>query len=200
MVAPCSRTRSTPSTAPAGAAAATGVEQHVLLAGVAQHGGEIALRLVDDEARGARPGLLVAVGVADQHALAAPVRLEVTAVERVGEQLLHGGAAGGERLGSLELRGDVERDLAGALVVDLRPAGEQQRREHVVGTGGAAHDEITDRVRAIAMPALDDGVEHREGAPSEGTELGDRSAILLERLRQQLAALAALAQRPARVI
>ncbi len=79
------------------------------------------------------PALLVAVRVAEQYALAAAVSLEMPAVDRLGEELAQRFAAPLERLERLELRGDVERNLTGALVVDGRPASESQRREYIVG-------------------------------------------------------------------
>src|SRR5262249_48077773 len=63
-----------------------------------------------------------------------------------------------------------------------------------------AHDEVADGLRAIAMPCLDDGIEDRERATPECAELGHRPTILLERLRQQVAALAAVAAEPLRII
>src|SRR2546430_6925191 len=40
------------------------------------------------EARGAGAGLLVAVGVADQHALAPPARIQMPPIQRIRQQLL----------------------------------------------------------------------------------------------------------------
>ena len=91
--------RSTPSTAPAGAAlhdrldaaaaareaAAARVKQHVLFAAGVQHAGDLGLCLMDQNARGTGAGLLVAVRIADQHALAPAACLQVPAVERIGK-------------------------------------------------------------------------------------------------------------------
>ena len=202
--------RSTPFTAPAGAAlhdrldtaaaareaAAARVKQHGLFAAGVQHAGDLGLCLMDQNARGTGAALLVAVRIAEQHALAPPACLQMPAVERIGKQLLQGGAAAAERLLGLELRRDIERDLAGVLVVGGRPVCQQQRREHVIGPGGAADDEVADGIGSVAMSPLHDGVEHRERALAERIELRYRPAVLLQRLGQQVAPLAPGAREP----
>ena len=186
--------------AAAGDAAAAGVEHDGALPGGGERLRQIVLRLVNHEARGAGAGLLVAVGVADQHALAPPARIQMPPIQRIREQLLQRAAAGGERLRGLELRREVERHFPGALVVRRGPARQQQRRQHIVRAAGAAHDEVADGVGAIAVAALHDGIEHREVALAERIEVRDGSAILLQRLGEPVAALAAAAAGPQRVV
>ena len=164
-----------------------------MLAGLGEHLCQVVLCLVNDDARCAGAGFLVAVGVADQHALAAAAGVQMAPVERVREQLLERAPALAEGLRGLELRRDVERHFPGALVVGLGPTRQQQRREHIVRAPGVAHDEVADGFGAVAVAALHDGVEHREGALAERIELGDRAAILLERLGEPVAPLAAAA-------
>src|SRR6185437_10397427 len=101
------------STAAACEATAASMEHNVSLAGGRQNLRELSLRLIDGEARGAGPTLLVAVGISDEHALAPAVRLEVSAIQRIGHQLAHRLAAALERLEGLELRSDVQSDLPG---------------------------------------------------------------------------------------
>src|SRR2546430_7930705 len=81
------------------------------------------------EARGAGAVLLVAVGVADQHALAPPARIQMPPIQRIRQQLLQRAAAGGERLRGLELRREVERHFPGALVVRRGPRSEEHTSE-----------------------------------------------------------------------
>ena len=135
------------------------MEHDVALAGGCESLRELSLRLIDGEARSAGATLLVAVGVPDEHALAPAVRLEVPAIQRIGQQLAHRLAAALERLEGLELRSDVQSDLSGALVIGLRPPRQQQRRQHVIGGAGSADDEEPDRVRAVAVASLDHGIE-----------------------------------------
>ncbi len=96
----------------------------------------------------------------------------MAAVQRIGEQLVHRLATPLERFERLELRSDVERDLAGTLVVSLGPAGEQEGGQHVVCRFRAAHDEESDRIGPVTMTALHDGVEHRERTLANSVELG----------------------------
>src|SRR6185437_5938124 len=90
------------------------------------------LRLVNGHAGSARSDLLVAVRVAQQHALLSPVSFQVTLIQRIGEKLLDHLPTALETIDRLELWRDVERDLASLFVVNRGPAGEQERGEHVV--------------------------------------------------------------------
>src|SRR6195256_5691075 len=119
-------------------------------------------------------------------------------IQRTREQLLQRAAAGGERLRGLELWREVERHFPGVLVVGRGPARQQQRREHIVRAAGAAHDEVTDGLGAIAVAALYHGVEHREWALPARIEPRARPAILLQRRGEPVAALAAAAAEPQR--
>ena len=85
-----------------------------------------------------------------------------------------------ERLLGLELRRDVQGDLAGDAVVGLGPARQQQRREHVVGALRAADDVVADGVRPVAVPRLQDGVEHPERALAERIQLHLDAGVALE--------------------
>jgi hypothetical protein len=106
----------------------------------------------------------------------------------------------GEGFRALELRREVQCHLAGALVVDGGPARQQQCGQHVVGAARAADDEIADGLGPVAMPALHDGLEHRERAPAERIELDARTAVLFQRACQMVAPLARTAAEPRCVI
>src|SRR2546429_1508378 len=122
------------------------------------------------------------------------------AVQRVRKQLLQRRAATLEGLERLELRSDIERHFARALVVNRGPTREQQCGQHIVRAGGAAHDEIADGLRPVAVTALSDGLEDREVALTERVKLGARSTVLLQRAREQRAAFGTRTLEPARIV
>ena len=140
------------------------------------------------------------VRVADQHGLQAAARLQMALVDPVLEQLAHGLTAALERATLVEQRRDVERHLAARLVVGLGPARQHQRREHVVGLYGAADDVEPDRLGAVAMAALHDGLEHRQRALAERIEAAGRPGIALEQLDQARVPLGGAARAPVRIV
>ena len=132
------------------------------VAGGCQHLRQGPLRLVNGHARGARPDLLVAVRVTDQHALLPSVRFQVALVKRIGQQLLHRLPATLEAVYRLELRCDIESYLTGLFVVNGGPTCKQECSEHVVRALRAAYNEVADRLGTVAVPPLHDGFVHGE--------------------------------------
>ena len=84
------------------------------------------------------------------------------------QQLAHDARRRRQCLDRLEQWRHVERYLRRMLVDHLGPAREQQHGEYVVRIAGAADDIVADRVGTVAMPAVNQGVEYREGAPTHG--------------------------------
>ena len=66
------------------------------------------LRLVQHPGRGEEPGLLVRVRVAEHHLLPVATRLDVAAVHRVAEERVEDVAGGGQGVGRLEQRDDID--------------------------------------------------------------------------------------------
>ena len=85
-------------------------------------------------------------------------------------------------------------------VVGLRPARQQQRREHVVRALRAAHHVVADGVLPVAMPRLQDRFEHAERAAPERVELHLDAGIALDGLHQQVVPLGGRARHPVRVV
>src|SRR6185312_12071858 len=79
-------------------AAAAGVEQQISLALRRGHPRERALRLMDCIARRTQPPFLIAIRVAEQHALAAVVSFEMPPVDGLVEELTQGLATSLQRL------------------------------------------------------------------------------------------------------
>ena len=180
--------------------AAAAVEQHVTFVVRGEDLREGSLRLVNGKAGGAQPRFLIGIGIADEHALLAAARFQVAAIAGVIQQLAHDLAAALERLDGLKHGSEIERYLARALVVGLGPAREQERRQHVIRARSAAHNEITDSVRAVAMAALHDRIKYRQTSLAERIQFRTRAHVALQRGAQELPPLLARAGTPMRIV
>ena len=121
-------------------------------------------------ARAGEAALLVRVRIADHYGLPVAAGREMTPVGGFGAQAAQELARTLQRLDRLEQRRHLETAFAAVLVRDSGPAGEQQYRQHVIGSLGAAHDIGADGAGAVLVACVPDGVEHRERAAARGVQ------------------------------
>ncbi len=162
--------------------AAAGMEDDEAFAIRGQRSCQRPLCLMGRETRGTGPIRLVAIRVTDEHALPTTAGFQMAVIHRLGQQGAHHFAAPVERIHGFEQRRDIDSDLAGTLVVGLRPARQKQRRQHVIRAATTAHDEVADGVGTVAMPTLHHRFEHAERALAERIELRTRPHVARERL------------------
>ena len=109
-----------------------------------RHGGEIRLGPAQQPVRGNEPDLLVGVGVAEHHLLPIAPPAEVLAVALVAQERVERRPGGRQRLGRLEERDDVEREL----VADTRQCREVEDVRDVARRGRERDDVARDRAGA----------------------------------------------------